>query len=377
MRINLLHLQAGRNWGGQELRIIEQSEWLLQHGHNVWVAAEADAALLREAAKRQIPHFALAFNRHSLPVSIPKVLQLLKRERLNLLDCHDKRSARLGWWLRQLSSARVIRSRHTIGPTRHTLSNRLFWRHGCDGVVVTAECIRQQLVELGLAKAERVYVASAGVDPLRFHPQLEAHELRAQLGIPTQHTVIANIGMIRPDKGQRDYVLACLALLEQYPNLTCLQIGDCTRETVEYKQAIQALAEQSPHGQRLRFVGYRPDVERYLALSDIVVVASTTTEGRTRLVSQSLLMRRNVVATQVGGLPEMLEHEVTGLLCPPEQPQLLAQTIERLLREPLLAQQLRNRAYQMAQRELTLEAMMQGMLRFYQKTLHHHPHTSP
>ncbi|HXH01685.1 MAG TPA: glycosyltransferase family 4 protein [Candidatus Competibacteraceae bacterium] len=365
--LRLAHLCAGRNWGGQELRIVESSEWLRARGHTVWIVAPGDAAILAEAVRRGLPTLALSFERSRRLPELLRLLRLLRRERLDLVDCHEKKSARLALWLRLLGTGRikVVRSRHASGPTSASLSNRLLWRLGCDAAAVTAECIKAQLVDTGLVAAERVFVAAAGVDESRFHAGIDAAALRRELGIPDDHAVVANVGMIRPDKGQREYVQACLELLARHPRLTCIQVGEATAHTADYKAAVLALARSGPHAERLRFLGFQADIERYLALADIVVIASISTEGRTRLVSQCFLMGRNVVATRVGGLPEMVRDGVTGLLCAPGDAAGMAAQVERLLEDPALGRRLRDHAYRYAREHLSLEGMMRGMLGFY------------
>ncbi|WP_139103330.1 glycosyltransferase, partial [Pararhodobacter sp. CCB-MM2] len=109
------------------------------------------------------------------------------------------------------------------------------------------------------------------------------------------------------------------------------------------------------------------------ALSDIVMICSIGTEAQTRLVSQAFLMRNNVVATNVGGLPEMIEHNRTGLICPAADPSALANACIELINSEKLREEIKDNAEHYAYKEMTFERMMEGMLQAYHNALSHLP----
>lgn len=367
--MRIAHFESSMDWGGQELRVLEQTEWLNGHGHPCWVIARPGSAIASRTRARGLPLLELDLRGSAHPATAWRLLRFLRDERIDVLDCHGSRDAHYGAWLRPFSGAAVIRSRHVSNPVRRGRVADWVWRHGNDGVIVTAELIRRHLHDQGLVAPHRVFVASAGVDEARFSPALDVSGLRAALGIDGQAKVIANVGMIRPDKGQLEYVLACRALLARHPGLVCLQIGEATAQTEAYKARVLAAAGEELARGRIRFVGYREDVENWIALADMVVIASLSTEAQTRLVSQAFLMQRNVVATTAGGLPEMIVHEGTGLLVPPGRPDALAAAAERLLADPGLAARLREAAHAHGRSRLGMGAMMQGMLAYYGQVL--------
>ncbi|SMF02317.1 glycosyltransferase family 4 protein [Pseudogulbenkiania subflava] len=367
--MRIAHIESSMDWGGQELRIVEQSEWLNREGHPTWVIARPGSAILEQARGRGVPTHAMEIRGSVNPVTYRELSRFLKRERIELLDCHGNRDSTYGAYVKWLQQVPVVRSRHVTDPIRADALRRLIWRRGNDGIVVTAGKIREMLAEAGLAESERVYVAAAGVDESRFSPERDGRSLRERLGIPLDHMVIANVGMIRPDKGQLYFVRACKELLVRHAGITCIQLGEATGQTADYKEAVLHEAGSALDAGRIRFLGYQPDIENWLAVADLVVVASVATEAQTRLVAQAFLMKKNIVATTTGGLPEMIDHQRTGLLCPPGNAEALAAAIDRLLAEPGLAANLREAAYQHALQYMSFDYMMQGMLGAYRQAV--------
>ena len=367
--MNIAHFETSMDWGGQELRIVEQAEWLNQNGYPTWIIARPGSAILAKAQEKNLPTFAIRVRGSVHPKTLAPLLKFIRAQRIDILDCHGSRDAVYGALVELLTGVKVIRSRHVTDPIKMSGLHGLVWRHGNHGIITTAKKIQEMLETQGIPNKDKTLVAPAGVDPQRFSPEHDAQQLRARLGIAADSLVIANIGMIRPDKGQNYYVEACKQLLDKGVPITCIQVGEATSQTADFKRQVLELAQPYVDKQ-IRFLGYHNDIENYLAIADIVVVASVATEAQTRLVSQAFLMKKNVVATTTGGLPEMIAHEQTGLLCPPHDAKALADAVCRLIEQPPLRTQLRENAYQHALQYMTFDYMIKEMVKFYQATLH-------
>lgn len=362
--MKIAHFESSMNWGGQELRIVEQTAWLNQHGYPTWIIARPGSKILEHAKADHLPVLELAMHGSAHPGTFCQLRNFLKENQIDILDCHGSRDSAYGAYIKWLTDIAVVRSRHVTDPIKISGLRGFIWRYGHHVVVTTARKIKQMLSEQSLAKSDVIFVAPAGVDGDRFRPDIDATMLKTELGIPSDNLVIANVGMIRPDKGQIYFVKAAQALLQKGLPLTFVQIGEATAQTQDYYQKVQALAgDQLDKG--IRFLGYHADVENYLALADIVVISSIATEAQTRLVGQASLMKRNLIATTVGGLPEMITDGETGLLCLPESADALTGAIVRLVENSELAGNLREAAYLRAQKEMSFRHMMDVMLEVY------------
>ena len=367
--MRIAHIESSMHWGGQELRIVEQTEWLNEQGHPTWIIARPGAAILDKARQKELPVYELPIRGAFNPGTLRRLLRFIDHQDIELLDCHGNRDASYGAYARWLTGIAVIRSRHITDPLRRNAYNRLIWRRGNHRIVVTADAIADHIVAIKLSARDRIFVAEAGVDERRFHPAVDASALRQHLGISPDQIVVANIGMIRPDKGQLQFVEASRQLLASHPNIVCVQIGEATAHSEDYKRRVLDTAGEYVEQGRIRFLGYHDDIEQWLALANIVVIASIATEAKTRLVSQAFLMKKNIVATRVGGLPEMISHHHTGLLCLPNDSHALVKAVESLILDPILAEQLREQAYRHALQSSTFDHMMAGMLRIYEDAL--------
>lgn len=370
--MKIAHVESSLNWGGQELRIIEQMEWLEKNGHPVWLIAREPSEIMREARKLGLRTFAMEIRNAFNPVVIYQLIRLLKKHQIDILDVHSSKESTQAFFVKQLYyGAKVIRSRHITNTLKRDVFHKLLWKYGNARVITTAQKIKDELLSLGVLDESRIDVAIAGVDEKRFNPQLRAKNrvLKNSLAIPDNHIVVANIGMLRVDKGQLFFLRACNEIAKQIENISFIQVGEATAASQVYKQQLFDEIAQLEHGARIHFLGYKNDIENYLAMSDIVIISSIATEAQSRLVVQAFLSKTAVVATTVGGLPEMITHRQNGLLCAPKSVDAIEKAVLTLIRDEQLRQHLCENAFNHALSNLTFDKMMAEMLDSYRKAL--------
>jgi glycosyltransferase involved in cell wall biosynthesis len=199
-----------------------------------------------------------------------------------------------------------------------------------DRIVTTGEEGRTILIEQAGAAAERVEVVPTGVDTVRFAPEAaDGRRIRRELRIADATPVVGIVAVVRRRKGHVVLLeaMASAALRERGVQLLIAGEGP-VRGPVEARAA-----ELGLHG-CAHFLGHREDVPDLLAACDVVVLPSILGEGVPQTILQALALRRPVVASDVAGIRQVVRHDETGLLVPPEDPRALAEAIVRLLGDP-------------------------------------------
>ena len=144
------------------------------------------------------------------------------------------------------------------------------------------------------------------------------------------------MGRLVAIKGHDVFLHATVRLAQTYPTAHFLVVGDGER-----REDLQSLAIALGVGERVHFLGWRRDIPTILAGLDIVVLPTILDfEGTPLAVIEALASAKPVVATCVGGVPEVVRDGETGLLVPPRDPEALAKAISRLLEDPIMGQQL-------------------------------------
>jgi glycosyltransferase involved in cell wall biosynthesis len=367
--LRILHTIPGRNWGGMEHRTIEQVRWLVNHGHDVWLAAPADGESYRRALGLGLPVIDLNFDRPWRMPTIKALRRLVRDRGVEVIDAHVTRDAKAA--LACLDLCAVVRSRHVNQPLKPSLIRRLQWRMGADHIITVAECTREHLVGIGLADPRRSTAIGGWADERFFDlpdPAATRARLRAELGIDAQAFVLVCVGMIRPDKGQ-DHLFAALALLEARGiSPTCVVVGSATAECADYEAGLHRQLAAGGLAGRVVFTGYREDVSELMQAGDAVVIPSLT-EAQPRVAVQAFATARPVVASAVGGVPEIVEDGKTGWLVPPADPDRLAAALERVIRHPDEAAKVAANARLLAERAMRFDHRMEQTLATYRTAI--------
>ena len=229
-----------------------------------------------------------------------------------------------------------------------------------DRVITVSQAVAEDLVHRqGLrVDPERITVIHNGHDLSRT-PRSSASVQRETLGLSPAAPVVVTLANFFPYKGHRWLVEAMPRVIRRYPETVFLLAGDG-----DVLPAIRQKVQDYGIGRHVRFVGSRTDALDLIALSDAVVVPSVS-EGLGHVVLEALSLEKPVVATRVGGIPEVIEDGKTGLLVPPRDPGALADAILAVLSNPALAKTLGKNGREVVCARFSAERMVRKTEQLY------------
>ncbi len=366
--MNILHTECSLNWGGLEQRIVVETCWLNKHGHKASIACDPRGELFRRGAEAGAPVVAVSM-RSNFDVRGFWALCGLVRGGVDLINTHGSKDSWLCFPL-HLAGVPVVRSRHLT--LRVTPGARSFiYKRGCRRVIATAGMIRQALVETNGVAAERIDVVGEFVDLAEFHPGVDGGLFRARFGFPADAPLLGIVAMIRGEKGHRVFLDAAFEVLKTHPAARFALIGEGTGDRklealcrAKIERAFGSAAAGSP----IVMTGFQRDIPEAIAALDIVVVPSRA-EAQSRIIPEAFAMRRAVIGSRVGGIPELVEDGRTGLLVPPGDAAALAAAMRRLIEDGALRTSLAGAGHALALKELSLDQKMEETLSSYRKAL--------
>jgi glycosyltransferase involved in cell wall biosynthesis len=244
-----------------------------------------------------------------------------------------------------------------------------------DRVVVNAGAIRDWLIEQGYAP-DKIVVIRNGVDTSRFIDRNDGAALRRELDIPAGAPLVVLLARLSPTKGIECFFEAAAKVREKHPDAYFLAVGECYKRDAEgeivvdseYRQRLQDKATSLGLADRVRFAGQRKDVPQVLAAAAVSVLPSIS-EGISNTLLESMAAGVPVVATRVGGTPEVIDDGEHGLLVPPNDARSLADAITRVLDDPALAVWLSANARRRVTEEFSFEAVVRKTEALYRELL--------
>jgi len=231
---------------------------------------------------------------------------------------------------------------HARGFNADTRGNRWVLGKLSHGIPVST-AVRAELVQLGLP-TDKCTVVAEGLDLDAFAPRPPSEALRAELGIGAGEPVVTLVGGLVDWKGQDVLLDAAPAILRRYPRAHLLLVGGAYGKDSSFADEIARRAQAPALDGRVRLLGMRGDIPDILALSTVVLHASTKPEPFGRTFLEGMALGKAVIASNEGGPLDVIEDGVDGLLIPPRDPRLLADAVLRLLDDPGFAATLAARA---------------------------------
>jgi glycosyltransferase involved in cell wall biosynthesis len=229
-------------------------------------------------------------------------------------------------------------------------------------VITVSDGVRQVLLAAGVPDGKVVCVAS-GIDSDRYRSVCDRQWFLREFHLDESYWAIAIIGQLIPRKGHRVLLEALPQIVREFPNVRLLVFGHGPLQA-ELEETCRREALSSS----VRFGGFRTDLERVLPCLDLMVHPAMM-EGLGISLLEASAAGLPIVASRVGGIPEIVRDGVNGLLVPPGDARELARAILWLLREPERARALGRTGRELVQREFSAARMVEGNFQVYSEVL--------
>lgn len=227
---------------------------------------------------------------------------------------------------------------HEKGLVRYTPFDRL-WAKRVGASVSMTEAIRQHLIAQGV-QAPRMVVAPDGLDLSHHKPSRPRDETRASLGIAPSDLVVGMTVNVQPWKGQEVLLRALHRLEREGLKPVCVLAGGVVRGAEWYQQQLEDFVRAKGMVGRVKFLGSRRDIPDLQHAFDVQVHASVTPEPFGRVLIEAMALERPLVASNAGGVPEIVVDGETGFLITPEDDAAMAVGLGKLLRDRTLRERM-------------------------------------
>lgn len=355
----VLHTESSIGWGGQEVRNLTEARWLKDLGWRVLVACQPGSAIRARAERAEVPALALSMRAAWDVSAVLRLVALIRRERVDVVHTHSSVDAWLGGMAGRLAGVPVVRSRHVSIPIRRRLNP--VYTLLADRIIASGEAIRRLVIEAGVNPA-KVVAIPAGVDLGEFVEGRSGDRIRGELVL--SRPVIGSVAMFRGSKGHDLLLEAFERVREEFPEARLLLVGDGIR-----RGWVESLARERGLDGWVTFTGFRDDVPDLLSAMDCFVLASTRTEGVPQSLLQAMAAGVPVVATDVGGTPEVVEDGATGLLVPPEDPAALGRAVCRVLADPRAARSRADAGRALVSEKFSRARMLERLVALYRELI--------
>ena len=240
-----------------------------------------------------------------------------------------------------------------------------FANHMTSAVVANSHAAKDALVRCG-GRADKISVVYNGFD---FNAGCDDSATAADRATLLGEAGLSNLptvglfGRIARWKGQHVLIEA----VERVPGLQAIIVGDATYQDGSYFDELRAMVEDGKLSHRVKFLGFRKDVQRLMAIVDIVAHTSTEPEPFGRVIVEGMAQRRPVIATRGGGVGEIIDHPNNGILCEPGDCVALAEALHAIVTDGAMASRLAEAGYRTVTARFSIDRSVQDLNDVFEK----------
>ena len=365
--LHILHSEAAKGWGGQEIRVYQESQSLLKLGHRVSIVCQPESPLSEKFEQLKHPnlnYFPLVMKQPFSLFTLYSLIKIIRKSRPDILQSHSSIDSWLIALTGTLLNIPIIRSRHVMIPVKNHVFNRWLYAKAPRLVLASGRGIVNTVTTNTGISNDKIISIPAGVDLNKFDFRISGEKIRNDLGLSPNQPLIGIVSVIRSWKGHEHFVDSVPFVIENFPDARFAIIGS--------GPAYESIRERVKNQGLEKFIfmlGHRDDIPEIMAALDIYCVTSFGMEGTTQVIPQAIAMKTPVVSTRMDSILPILGDGKWGILVEPENPQAIANGIIELLDDPELARSIAEKAYTFGKNELSLDRMMDKVVNIYHEVL--------
>ncbi len=331
--IRMAHVLPNDSWGGAEIYLVQLAEWQHKAGLDVTVWCKENSPIHLEAKKRGLKVLTDPVPWRRALWWLPRLARSIRSAGFTHLQLHWSGGVMTFAGIKYFCSVKVIFHPHMfITYRKKDIFHFLAYRQ-LDLVFAAGQRARKIYLKNLPLKPRQIQIIPYGLDMTDASPKQDFSKWNLQAG--DFHA--GYFGRLDRQKGVKEFLLAAIPLLQKFPRLKLLIVGEATRnekDSLAYEAELKALIEKSGHSERILQLGYQKDFRSLLACMNVLVMPSYQ-ETYSLLIIHAFSVGVPVLSTDDGGTPDLIgENEERGWLVPPKTIEHLRQKLEQLISHP-------------------------------------------
>lgn len=357
--MNILHTESSKGWGGQEIRILREAEGLRERGHEVTLAVVAGGGLVTKARQKGFLVYEVSMEKKSALTTLIQLQKIIRDRSIDIVNTHSSWDSWIGGLAARLTRRKLVRTRHLSTHIKGGVNSRILYNGLADFVVTTSSCIIPAIHKQSKMPLDRIRCIATGVDPQVIKAEASEVTRLRNMFVKEGEILVGTVCFVRSWKGIQDLMKAAKIVKEQNPQIKWVIVGGGYYK--EYIGALDTLGIKDV----VTFTGHLDFPYAAIAALDVFLLLSTAHEGISQASLQAGYLKKPLITTTIGGLPEVCIDGETGIGVPPFSPEKVAEAVLRLAADKKLRKEMGEKAYELVLKKFTLKHTLDQMEEVY------------
>ncbi|OGS45983.1 MAG: hypothetical protein A2539_06625 [Elusimicrobia bacterium RIFOXYD2_FULL_34_15] len=356
-QLKILHIDFEKTWRGGQQQLFWLVEGLSKKGHNNYVVCRTDSELHKKLQDNSYDFFSLKMLFELDPFAIFRTKKIIEEVKPDIIHLHSAHAHTIGVIASKLSrhKSKLILSRRV----EFGINNR--WKYeNVDKIVAISKRVKEILVKSGISE-NKISVVYSGVDLKRFE-KISNEYLNAEFNIKKEQIVIGTVGSLDRCKNHKNFIQAASIIKNSIPNSIFFIVGEGV-----LKKELIAYTEKLGLSDSIVFTGFRNDIPQILSIFSIFILSSDS-EGLCTSLIDAMASGLPIVATNVGGVPELIEDNTNGLQVSPDNPVQIVDAVMKIVNDKNLKMRF-SQLNKIKSREFSKENMIDSTERIYSEII--------
>jgi len=356
--LNILHIDTESTWRGGENQLLLLHEGLIQLGHSSTIVTQPDSELAIKLKMMNENFIEIPMRSEFDFSTATKIAKIVKNKNVHIIHTHTAHSHSIGVIAKMFRrNVRLIAHRRVDFPLRKNIFSRIKYLK-TDKIIAISNGVKNALIKSGVDE-KRIAIVYSGIDLNKFDRKLNLDALRKEFKVIEDKFIVGNIAHLADHKGHRYLIESAKIVTEQAPDTLFIIVGEG-----KLKLELKSLVRKLDINEKIIFTGFREDIPELLYVFDIFVLPSYL-EGLCTSLMDAMAMSKAIVATNVGGIPEVVKDGTNGILVPPKNPEKLAEAILTLKNNYELRKSMGNAGRKIVEEKFSSSRMVLNVEKIY------------
>lgn len=365
-KLSVLHIDTEKGWGGGQKQVLYLHRGLFARGVLSVIVCRPNSPLHLRCLDVKLPCKTVRVICEPDLFAAKKIAALAKQKKINCIHAHSAHAHSTALLARLFMRPKphIIVTRRVAFPIKGRWLDRKKYLAENVSYIAISNAVKETLLTAGVAQ-QNVRVVPIAIESDETVPLDETHSflLRREFELAVGDFIIGTVGSLTECKGHANLLKAVSLTKERLPQIKCIIVGDG-----KLNESLKNLAEKLNIEQKIVFTGFRKDASSIMALFDVFVLPSLS-EGFSNVTLEAMALGKSVVASDVGGLKDLVRDRENGVLVPAKNPEKIASAVMELYNNPDFAKQLAQQARHDARNMYTVENMINSSCNYYEKIL--------